>query len=60
MYSNYYECQNDCKLTFGQKECEKCTYYQNCMTEYEIDQYELKHDKKLNNLLSRIENGEHI
>ena len=61
MYENYDDCENKCKYTFGKnKACLKCDYYNYCMVEEEIKEMELKHDKALNKLLSRIEDGEHI
>ena len=61
MYENYYNCENKCEFEFGKnKKCLECNYYNDYMTEKEIEEYELAHDKALNRCLNRLENGEHI
>lgn len=58
--TSYEDCKK-CKYTFGEnKECFECDYYQDCMIEKEIADFELAQDRALDRLLSRLEDGELI
>ena len=61
MFNNYHDCKNLCKYDFGKtNKCLNCTYYNDCMTEKEINEFEKEQSKKLNRQLSRIEDGKFI
>lgn len=61
MYENYYDCENKCEFKFGEnKECLTCNYYNDCMTEKEIAEFELCQSRALERQLSRLEDGELI
>lgn len=55
----YKDCE-ECIHTFGEKACLECNYYEGCMVQREIDEYELAHDRELDRVLSRLEDGELI
>ena len=57
---SFYDCQN-CIYEFGNHiNCNKCNYYQDCMIEKEISDFERQQDKALERFWNRYENGEHI
>ena len=61
MYDNYSDCKNKCEYEYGKnKECLSCSYYNDCMIENEIAEFELKQERLLDECLDRLENGEHF
>lgn len=55
---SYADCRA-CVHTFGDKSCTDCNYYQDCMTQKEIDELELAHDRALARFYDRLENEEY-
>ena len=56
---SYYDCEN-CVWEFGKnKQCCDCNYYNDCLTEKEISDYERKCDEALERFYDRLENEEY-
>ena len=52
-------CSKKCIYDFGNSEsCNNCNYYNDCMIENEIDEFEISQNRQLSRQLERIENNE--